>query len=55
MAIRELVTRNAIDPNIRFWFSKIALYQMNRGVVPNGYEGTFDHAGLYAQIDDSNG
>ena len=53
MAIRELVTRNAIDVNISFWFSKVALYQINTGVVPDGYGGTFDRAGLNAPTDDS--
>jgi len=53
MAIRELVTRNAIDENIRFWFSNVALYQINTGVVPYGYGGTFDRAGLKAPTDDS--
>lgn len=48
MRIRESVTRNAIDPNIPFWFSKIALYQITTGIVPDGYEGNFDRAGLNA-------
>lgn len=48
MAIRERVTANAIDPNIHYWFSKVAFYQLNTGAVPNGYEGSFDRAGLNA-------
>jgi len=48
MRIRESVTRNEIDPNISYWFSKIALYQLSTGIVPDGYEGTFDRAGLNA-------
>ncbi len=48
MAIRKHVTRNAIDPNIHYWFSKVALYQITTGVVPHGYDGPFDRAGLNA-------
>lgn len=48
MQIREGVTRNAIDPNIPFWFSKVALYQLNTATIPNGYHGSFDRAGLNA-------
>lgn len=48
MQIRESVTRNAIDPNIPFWFSKIALYQLNTATVPDGYADSFDRAGLNA-------
>lgn len=48
MEIRERVCRNAIDPNIKFWFSKVALYQINTGVMPEGYSGSFDRAGLNA-------
>jgi len=46
--IREAVTRNAIDPNIPYWFSKIALYQLSSGAVPDDYSGSFDRAGLNA-------
>ena len=51
MAIRERVTRiadDATDPNISFWFSKIALFQLNTGVMPDDYSGTFDRPGLNA-------
>jgi hypothetical protein len=48
MQIREGVTRNAIDPNIPFWFSKVALYQLNTSTIPKGYDGSFDRAGLNA-------
>lgn len=48
MQIREGVTRNAIDPNIPFWFSKVALYQLNTSAIPKGYIGSFDRAGLNA-------
>lgn len=48
MHIREVVTRNAIDANIPYWFSKIAFYQLQTGVTPEGYQGTFDLAGLNA-------
>ena len=48
MRIRESVTRNAIDSNILFWFSKIAHYQFSTGIVPDGYEGSFECAGLNA-------
>jgi len=50
MEIRERVTRNAIDPNISFWFSKIALYQLNSGAMPHGYNGDFDRGGLNAPV-----
>ena len=46
MTIRNLATSNQVDLNIGFWFSKIALFQLNTGVIPTGYEGTFDRAGL---------
>ena len=46
MTIRDIATSNQVDPNIGFWFSKIALFQLNTGVNPTGYEGTFDRAGL---------
>ena len=48
MQIREGVTRNNIDDNIPYWFSMIARYQCDTGVVPDGYDGTFDLAGLNA-------
>lgn len=48
MRIRAGVTRNAIDPNIPYWFSKVALYQLSTGVTPDGYTGSFDRAGLNA-------
>jgi hypothetical protein len=48
MRIRDGVTRNAIDPNIPYWFSKIALFQLSSGVVPDGYRGAFDRTGLNA-------
>jgi hypothetical protein len=48
MKIRSNVTKNDIDPNIHYWFSKIALYQLRTGVVPEGYQGSFDRAGLNA-------
>jgi len=48
MRIRESVTRNAIDPNVHYWFSKIALYQLETGAIPEGYDGAFDRAGLNA-------
>jgi hypothetical protein len=48
MFIRESATRNSIDPNILFWFSNAALYQLNTSVVPDGYDGSFDRAGLNA-------
>ena len=48
MAIRQRVTENAIDANIHYWFSMVALYQLSSGVAPDGYEGSFDHAGLNA-------
>jgi hypothetical protein len=46
--IRERVTANEIDPNIPYWFSKVALFQIATGVIPHGYSGTFDRAGLNA-------
>jgi hypothetical protein len=52
MAIRERVTRNAIDPNIHYWFSWIALQQLNTGKMPEGYTGDFDRAGLNAPKDE---
>jgi hypothetical protein len=55
MAIRERVTRNAIDPNIHFWFSKIVLYQINTSVVPEGYNGSFDRKGMNAPRVENNG
>ena len=48
MHIRDGVTRNAIDPNIPYWFSKIVLFQLSSGVVPDGYRGSLDRAGLNA-------
>jgi len=48
MRIRESTTRNSIDRNIPHWFNNIALYQLKTGVVPDGYGGTFDTAGLSA-------
>ncbi|MEW6078484.1 MAG: hypothetical protein AB1724_11775 [Thermodesulfobacteriota bacterium] len=48
MQIRESVTRNAIDPNIPYWFSKVVLFQLSTGVVPDGYSGSFDRDGLDA-------
>jgi len=48
MRIRESVTRNAIDPNIPYWFSKVALFQLSTGVIPDGYSGSFDRDGLNA-------
>lgn len=46
--IREATTLNAIDPNIPYWFSKVASFQLSTGVVPEGYNGTFDRTGLNA-------
>jgi len=48
MTIRTNVTKNDIDPNIHYWFSKVALYQLRTGIVPEGYQGVFDRAGLNA-------
>jgi len=48
MRIRAGATQNAIDPNIPFWFSKVALFQLSTGVAPDGYTGSFDRAGLNA-------
>lgn len=48
MEIRKRVTANSIDPNIPFWFSKVALFQLGTRVVPDGYVGTFDRTGLNA-------
>lgn len=48
LQIRESTVRNAIDPNIPFWFSKIALYQLHTGVAPDRYDGNLDLAGLNA-------
>jgi hypothetical protein len=48
MQIRESVTRNAIDPNIPYWFSKVVLFQLSTGVIPDGYSGSFDRDGLNA-------
>jgi hypothetical protein len=50
MKIRSNVCKNDIDPNIHYWFSKIALYQLNTGIIPDGYEGIFDRAGLNAPM-----
>ena len=46
--IRQRVAANAIDPNIGYWFSNAAVFQLATGVVPNGYTGSFDRAGLNA-------
>jgi hypothetical protein len=48
MEIRKRVSANAIDANIHFWFSKVALFQIATGAIPDGYTGTFDRAGLNA-------
>lgn len=48
MEIRGKVSSNAIDPNIRYWFSKVVSFQMATGVTPTGYIGDFDRAGLNA-------
>jgi len=51
MAIRERISRNADntdDPNISYWFSKVALFQLNTGIIPEGFSGSFDRAGLNA-------
>jgi len=55
MAIRERVTRNAIDSNIHYWFSKVALYQLDTGVIPEGYNGAFNREGLNAPEKKENG
>jgi hypothetical protein len=54
MSIRERVTRNAIDRNIHYWFSRVAFYQWRTGEVPDGYGGTFDRAGLNAPESEKN-
>lgn len=48
MAVRSGVTQNAIDPNIEYWFSKVASYQFKSGIVPKDYTGSFDVQGLCA-------
>ena len=46
MPIRSKVPSNAIDPNIPYWFGRVAAYQLATGAVPIGFDGTFDLRGL---------
>jgi hypothetical protein len=48
MTIRKAVTRNTIDPNIPYWFSKVVLFQLQTGIPPENYTGSFDRSGLNA-------